>query len=231
MAHENSVTVETAQTAMVENLSQIEDAEPTEAWRERRRCEKSRLSASEMVESGSEFEKRKAAAAIEWYMTWNNLSPPSLRQLAAKHGLANHMQLERQVLTLCKGKMHCSHIVQGEDVINFSALKWRIRTAVGLLLAVRAMQKMRNPDGQLDDVTVGNADLMQCARDQWEQAFSHGSRAGLNVQNFTLGTIFNDQAPRFTQEQLDIVDPTGQMTAQEQEEETVAVQNTRLTGR
>ncbi len=54
---------------MAENLSHIEDAEQSEASRERSHREKSRLSASEMVDSGSEFEKRKAAAAIEWYMT------------------------------------------------------------------------------------------------------------------------------------------------------------------
>jgi len=67
---------------------------------------------------------------------------------------------------------HCSHIVQGEDVINYRHLKCRIRQSVGSLLAVRAVSAMRKRGGQVKDVSVGSADLMNCVKDPWEEAFA-----------------------------------------------------------
>ena len=42
---------------------------------------------------------------------------------------------------------------------------------------------------------------------------------GLNMSNFTLNGIMEGNASRFTQQQLQIVDPNGEMTAEEREAE------------
>jgi hypothetical protein len=62
-------------------------------------------------------------------------------------------------------------VSQGEDVINFSVLKAGIRRSVGELTAVRAMSVLRGVHGAPASVSIGNAELMQCVKGPWEEAF------------------------------------------------------------
>ncbi len=119
---------------------------------------------------------------------------------------------------------------------------------------------MRNEVGAVRDVSMGNADLMGCVKEQWEEAFLETSclkawektgivpftrcvdwqlkdteekgqaesMTGLNLQNFALNSVFGEAAPTFTAEQLQMVDPDGEMSWEEQLAEAHEVLNTRM---